>query len=186
MSILEAFLAGKEARRTADAAEQINAMQQFIGQNGKAIMGGDANALGQLAGFGQQGLQMAMGIQGDTQTRERQAAADAAAAEDRAYGRERDKVADGRADQQPVHHRPRQGRGLDGQDPTQGGRALEARVMGRRPRSTTPTDSTARVRMTPEERAAADALRARWGLPSLSEAIRRAVREAAEREAIGE
>lgn len=100
MSILESFLAGKEARRTADAAEQINAMQQFIGQNGKAIMGGDANALGQLAGFGQQGLQMAMGIQGDVQSRERQAAADAAAAEERAYGRERDKVADGRADQE--------------------------------------------------------------------------------------
>jgi hypothetical protein len=99
MSILEAFLAGKEARRTADAAEQVNAMQQFIGQNGAAIMGGDPNALGQLAGFGQQGLQMAMGIQGDTQTRERQAAADAAAAEDRAYGRERDRVADQRADQ---------------------------------------------------------------------------------------
>jgi len=100
MSILEAFLAGKEARRTADAAEQINAMQQFIGQNGTAIMGGDANALGQLAGFGQQGLQMAMGIQGDTQARERQAAADAAAAEERAYGRSRDEAADGRADQE--------------------------------------------------------------------------------------
>jgi hypothetical protein len=100
MSILEAFLAGKEARRHADAAEQVNAMQQFIGQNGQAIMGGDANALGQLAGFGQQGLQMAMGIQGDVQSRERQAQMDALAMEDRAYGRERDQIEDGRADQE--------------------------------------------------------------------------------------
>lgn len=99
MSVLEAFLAGKEARRVADAAEQINAMQQFIGQNGAAIMGGDANALGQLAGFGQQGLQMAMGIQGDMQARERQATLDAQAAEDRAYNRTRQEKADGRADQ---------------------------------------------------------------------------------------
>ncbi len=99
MSILESFLAGKEARRVADAAEQINAMQQFIGQNGQAIMGGDQNALGQLAGFGQQGLQMAMGIQGDVQQRERQTKMDALAMEDRAYGRERDKVQDSRADQ---------------------------------------------------------------------------------------
>lgn len=99
MSILESFLAGKEARRVADAAEQINAMQSFIGQNGAAIMGGDANALGQLAGFGQQGLQMAMGIQGDVQQRERQAALDAQAAEDRTYNRSRDKITDQRADQ---------------------------------------------------------------------------------------
>lgn len=97
--ILESFLAGKEARRVADAAEQINAMQQFIGQNGAAIMGGDANALGQLAGFGQQGLQMAMGIQGDVQQRERQATLDAQAAEDRAYNRGRDKITDQRQDQ---------------------------------------------------------------------------------------
>lgn len=97
--ILESFLAGKEARRVADAAEQINAMSAFIGQNGAAIMGGDANALGQLAGFGQQGLQMAMGIQGDVQQRERQATLDAQAAEDRAYNRGRDKITDQRADQ---------------------------------------------------------------------------------------
>lgn len=99
MSVLEAFLAGKEARRVADAAEQINAMQQFIGQNGAAIMGGDANALGQLAGFGQQGVQMAMGIQGDMQARERQATLDAQAAEDRAYNRKRQETADQRSDQ---------------------------------------------------------------------------------------
>lgn len=97
--ILEAFLAGKEARRVADAQEQINAMQAFIGQNGAAIMGGDANALGQLAGFGQQGLQMAMGIQGDVQARERQAALDAQAADDRAYTRTRQEKADQRSDQ---------------------------------------------------------------------------------------
>lgn len=97
--ILEAFLAGKEARRVADAQEQINAMSAFIGQNGAAIMGGDQNALGQLAGFGQQGLQMAMGIQGDVQARERQAALDAQAADDRAYTRTRQEKADQRSDQ---------------------------------------------------------------------------------------
>ncbi len=79
MSILEAFLAGKEARRVADAAEQINAMQSFIGQNGQAIMAGDQNALGQLAGFGVQGLQTAMGIQGNLEDRARATKADARA-----------------------------------------------------------------------------------------------------------
>ena len=86
--ILESFLAGKEARRVADAAEQINAMQAFIGQNGQAIMAGDQNALGQLAGFGAQGLQTAMGIQGDLEARQ-----------DRAYNRDRARVEDGRADE---------------------------------------------------------------------------------------
>jgi len=87
--ILEAFLAGKEARRVADAQEQINAMQQFVGQNGAAIMGGDQNALAQLAGFGPQGLQMAMGVQGDMEARA-----------DRAYNRERVAKADARGDQE--------------------------------------------------------------------------------------
>lgn len=88
MSILEAFLAGKEARRVADAQAQVSAMQQFIGQNGAALMGGDQNAMAQLAGFGPQGLEMAMGMQ----DRQR-------AAEDRAYDRERQTKADARADQ---------------------------------------------------------------------------------------
>lgn len=88
MSILEAFLAGKEARRVADAQAQVSAMQQFIGQNGAALMGGDQNAMAQLAGFGPQGLEMAMGMQ----DRQR-------AAEDRAYNRERQTKADARADQ---------------------------------------------------------------------------------------
>lgn len=100
MSILESFLAGKEARRVADAAEQINAMNAFIGQNGAALMGGDQNAMAQLAGFGPQGLQMAMGMQGDLAAQERQAKMDAMAMEDRAYGRERDKISDLREDQQ--------------------------------------------------------------------------------------
>jgi hypothetical protein len=56
--------------------------------------------LGQLAGFGQQGLQMAMGIQGNQQAQERQAKADALAAEERAYGRKRDEVTDARAEQE--------------------------------------------------------------------------------------
>jgi hypothetical protein len=89
MSILEAFLAGKEARRVADAAEQINAMQQFVGQNGQAIMAGDQFALGQLAGFGVQGLQTAMGIQDNLDVRQ-----------DRQYNRNRARVEDGRADQE--------------------------------------------------------------------------------------
>lgn len=88
MSILESFLAGKEARRVADAAEQINAMQSFIGQNGQAIMAGDQNALGQLAGFGVAGLQTAMGVQDNLDVRQ-----------DRAYNRDRAKVEDGRDDE---------------------------------------------------------------------------------------
>lgn len=98
MSILESFLAGKEARRVADAAAQVNAMTAFIGQNGAAIMGGDQNALGRLAGFGPQGLQMAMGIQGDVQSRERQARLDAQAMDDRQYTRARQEKQDARAD----------------------------------------------------------------------------------------
>lgn len=88
MSILESFLAGKEARRVADAAEQINAMQSFIGQNGQAIMAGDQNALGQLAGFCVAGLQTAMGVQDNLDVRQ-----------DRAYNRDRAKVEDGRDDE---------------------------------------------------------------------------------------
>jgi hypothetical protein len=62
MSILQAFIAGKEARRQADAAEQVNRMQQFLQANGQAIFQGDQNALGQLAGFGAEGLNAAMGL----------------------------------------------------------------------------------------------------------------------------
>lgn len=97
--ILESFLAGKEARRVADAAEQVNAMNAFLGQNGQAIFAGDQNALGQLAGMGPQGLQMALGMKGDLAAQERQAALDAQAAEDRTYNRGRDKITDQRADQ---------------------------------------------------------------------------------------
>lgn len=89
MSILEAFLAGKEARRVADAQEQINAMQSFIGQNGQAIMAGDQNALGQLAGFGAEGLGMAMNVQSNVEVRA-----------DRAYNRTRQEKEDARADQE--------------------------------------------------------------------------------------
>lgn len=99
MSILESFLAGKEARRVADAAEQVNAMNAFLGQNGQAIFAGDQNALGQLAGMGPQGLQMALGMKGDLAAQERQAKMDAMAMEDRAYNRDRAKIEDGRADQ---------------------------------------------------------------------------------------
>lgn len=62
MSILQAFIAGKEARRTADAAAEMNRMQQFLAQNGQAIFQGDQNALGQLAGMGAQGLETAMNL----------------------------------------------------------------------------------------------------------------------------
>lgn len=93
MSILESFLAGKKARRTEDAAAQINAMQQYIGQNGQAIMGGDQNALGKLAGFGAEGLSMAMNVQGNVQDRQMRQ-------EELAYTRDRRAVEDGREDQQ--------------------------------------------------------------------------------------
>lgn len=74
MSILEAFLAGKEARRQADAAEQVNRMQQFLAQNGQAIFQGDQNALGALAGMGPQGLETAMSLRA---AQEQRAAAEA-------------------------------------------------------------------------------------------------------------
>jgi hypothetical protein len=85
MSILEAFLAGKEARRVADAQEQINAMQSFIGQNGQAIMAGDQNALGQLAGYGVAGLQAAMGVQDNLDVRQDRAEDRAIRTEDRQF-----------------------------------------------------------------------------------------------------
>lgn len=99
-SILEAFLAGKEARRVADAAEQVNAMNAFLSQNGQAIFAGDQNALGQLAGMGPQGLQTALSVKGNLDAQQRQAMLDAQAAEDRAYNRERDQKQDSRADQE--------------------------------------------------------------------------------------
>ncbi len=100
MSVLESFLMGKEARRQADAAGQISAMNAYLQQNGQAIFAGDQNALAQLAGFGPQGLQLAMGMQGDIQARERQAAMDAQAAADREYQMGRQEKQDARADEQ--------------------------------------------------------------------------------------
>lgn len=88
-SILEAFLAGKEARRQADAAEQVNRMQSFLAQNGQAIFQGDTNALGQLAGMGPQGLETAMNLRNANDQR---AAAEAA--------RARQGTLDQRADQE--------------------------------------------------------------------------------------
>lgn len=89
MSVLEAFLAGKEARRQADAAEQVNRMQAFLAQNGQAIFQGDSNALGQLAGMGPQGLETAMSLRNANDQR-------AAALADR----ERQSVMQGRQDQE--------------------------------------------------------------------------------------
>lgn len=89
MSILQAFIAGKEARRQADAAEQVNRMQQFLQANGQAIFQGDQNALGQLAGMGAQGLDAAMGL------RQQQDARAAAQAEQARAG-----VIQGRQDQE--------------------------------------------------------------------------------------
>lgn len=89
MSILESFIAGKEARRQADAAEQVNRMQQFLQANGQAIFQGDQNALGQLAGFGAQGLDAAMSL------RQQQDARAAAQAEQARAG-----VIQGRQDQE--------------------------------------------------------------------------------------
>ena len=67
--ILEAYLMGKQARRTEDAAQQVNAMREFIGQNGAAIFGGDQNALGQLATMGPEGLGAAMEMRGQMEAR---------------------------------------------------------------------------------------------------------------------
>lgn len=77
MSILQSFIAGQEARRQADAAAEINRMQQFLAQNGQAIFQGDQNALGALAGMGAQGLETAMGLRNAQEERAaRQAAQD--------------------------------------------------------------------------------------------------------------
>lgn len=70
MNVLENFLAGRQARREQDAADQTNAMNGFLQQNGQAIFNGDQNALGQLAGFGVEGLQAAMGAQETRQSME--------------------------------------------------------------------------------------------------------------------
>ena len=64
MSILEAFLAGKEARRVADAQEQINAMQHFVGQNGQAIMAGDHETVAREIDALRVGLQHAVAMVG--------------------------------------------------------------------------------------------------------------------------
>jgi hypothetical protein len=89
MSILQSFIAGQEARRQADAAAEVNRMQQFLSQNGQAIFQGDQNALGQLAGFGAQGLDAAMSL------RQQQDARAAAQAEQARAG-----VIQGRQDQE--------------------------------------------------------------------------------------
>lgn len=89
MSILQSFIAGQEARRAADAAEQVNRMQQFLSQNGQAIFAGDQNALGALAGMGPQGLETAMNLRN---AQEEHAARQAA--------QERQSVLAGREDQQ--------------------------------------------------------------------------------------
>jgi hypothetical protein len=88
MSILQSFIAGQEARRQADAAAEINRMQQFLSQNGQAIFQGDQNALGALAGMGAQGLETAMGLRN---AQEERAARQAA--------QERETVLQGREDQ---------------------------------------------------------------------------------------
>lgn len=68
MSVLENFLAGREARRQQDAADRVTAMQSFLQQNGQAIFSGDQNALGQLAGYDPQA---AFAIQGQIDDRSR-------------------------------------------------------------------------------------------------------------------
>ncbi|MES2844867.1 MAG: hypothetical protein V4747_07565 [Pseudomonadota bacterium] len=79
MGILDQYLAGREARRQQDAADQANAMQGFLQQNGQAIFAGDQNALGQLAGMGAEGLNTAFNVQGNIDTRNRNARTDARA-----------------------------------------------------------------------------------------------------------
>lgn len=88
MSILQSFIAGQEARRQADAAAEINRMQQFLAQNGQAIFAGDQNALGALAGMGAQGLETAMGLRNSQEERAARLAA-----------QEREAVLRGREDQ---------------------------------------------------------------------------------------
>ena len=88
MSILQSFIAGQEARRAADAAAEVNRMQQFLAQNGQAIFQGDQNALGALAGMGAQGLETAMGLRNSQEERAARLAA-----------QERQSVLQGREDQ---------------------------------------------------------------------------------------
>lgn len=76
MGVLDQYLAGREARRQQDAADQANAMQGFLQQNGQAIFAGDQNALGQLAGMGADGLTTAFNVQGNIDTRNRNARID--------------------------------------------------------------------------------------------------------------
>jgi hypothetical protein len=75
--VLEAFLGGREARRVQDAANQANAMNAFLQQNGQAVFNGDPNALGQLAGMGPQGLETAFNVRGQMEDRSRTAKMDA-------------------------------------------------------------------------------------------------------------
>jgi hypothetical protein len=75
--VLEAFLGGQQARRVADAAAQVNAMNAFLQQNGQAVFNGDPNALGQLAGMGPQGLETAFNVRGRMEDRARVQKADA-------------------------------------------------------------------------------------------------------------
>ena len=89
MSILQSFIAGQEARRQADAAAEVAKVQNFMAQYGQQIFQGDQNALGQLAGMGGQGLEMAMNLRNANDQR---AAAQAAQA--------REGVVAGRQDQE--------------------------------------------------------------------------------------
>jgi hypothetical protein len=75
--VLEAFLGGREARRVQDAANQANALNAFLQQNGQAVFNGDPNALGQLAGMGPQGLETAFNVRGQMEDRSRTAKMDA-------------------------------------------------------------------------------------------------------------
>lgn len=67
MSVLAAFISGREARAADDQRARQSAMAQFLQQNGQAVFSGDQSALGQLAGFGPEGLTAAFDIQGRQQ-----------------------------------------------------------------------------------------------------------------------
>lgn len=65
MSVLQAYLQGKQARRQTEEANRMNAMQQFIGQNAQGIMAGDENA---LAGIARYDPMLALNVRGQNQS----------------------------------------------------------------------------------------------------------------------
>lgn len=77
MSVLANYLAGREARRVEDAAQRQYSMQQWLQQNGGALVSGDKNALSTYAGFDpmgaidiqsrQQSMEMAKASEGRAQ-----------------------------------------------------------------------------------------------------------------------